>query len=112
VCIFSFFLKKATLCYLCQCHSTAASLLVPLEPPLDRFPDLLDHEDEDGKRDEEEPRSASAPTGQYGQGTAGRRGGTRNREKPSTLNLMKTHLFMYSTLFYFSLGCKVPEGRR
>ncbi len=26
--------------------------------------------------------------------------GIRNREKPDTLKLMKTHMFMYSKLFY------------
>jgi hypothetical protein len=70
VCIFSFFQKKSNVmlfmpiplnrCFFACSARAAASLLVPLKPPLDRLPDLLDHEDEDGKRNEEEPRSAPA----------------------------------------------------
>ncbi len=41
-------------------------LFFPFKPPLDRFPDLLDYEDEDGKGYEEEPVSASVPKARYG----------------------------------------------
>ena len=80
-------------------------LLLPLKPPLDRLSDLLDDEDEDGKWDEEEPVSASAP---------GVRCGTKEPleeeickgEKPDTLKLMKAHQYIQHIL----LLCEVPEG--